>query len=484
MSFRKLPDFVAVTAAGIPAVLFAGGYLLTWERVLEPRYFLLHLLSAISASAVCLELSRRGAAAIAAWMSLVLIFVFGYLKFYWILFDPISPQQFFPEYVWPVFRQKELRLPVFSLLTLAFSASCVCILMLFRTMDRFNFRSSVERPAVTEAPGWGGLSLKLLYVLPALIFCILGVVRYFQIGIPGVFTQPLPLRLSGVLYYTQTIIIPCLILVQVMAATRASRAGAARCGIGLLIVWAVGDALVRGSRASLLMVPLLLIFLALNGGVKIRRREVVLVLAIALAALVVSPLGIQYRGLRGEGVGVFQALYELRAGVSLSFSGLYRTLVFFFFRIPGAETLLALLGMYAEPLGDKAVAVMRSADGLSGYITTKIFLSKFMTAYAPSYYGGAYLLGGYGGIIIGAAVSALLSVAGWLFLRGLRLAVLPIAATLYLLVLFFLLTEGPTSMIPKQAFFAIFSVVLCEVIVRSYFYFRGRKSRSGPNLKI
>ncbi|MCX5792252.1 MAG: hypothetical protein NTY45_08570, partial [Elusimicrobia bacterium] len=416
----------------------------------------------VSAFFAVYELQGRGREGAAAWLAVGVMLVFGYAKFYWIMADPVSPRVLFPRGIWPLFTEPDLFLPVFAVQTLAFSALCTGILIFFYAAD-----SCFGEPAPEPVPAGrdARLSKALILALPFFAAISLYAVATFKVGVLGLVSAPLPLHLSGVFYYFQTILLPVFILAQVYLSEKSGKIGLARAGIFLLFLWAGADALVRGSRASLVLAPLLTVFMAFCGGVKLRKWELAAIAAAVTVALLLAPLAVQYRLLRVQGLGVMETLFRLLACFSAGWASVFKTAVFFFFRVPGAETLFALLGMSSGPLKASAFGVILSPEGLPGYITKEIFRINYTMAFAPSFVGGAYVLWGYVGIAAFSAAGAGISVFGWKGLRRLPLRLMPVASAFFLLLFFWLVTEGLTPIVVKQVFSAAAACALCEVVL-------------------
>ena len=450
--------------AATPAALFMAAWALTASRLSTGSllYFALAAFSAICCGLLAYLLYPRGREALAAWLAVAVMLTAGYAKFFWLALDPSGADMFFPAWVWPMFRREDLLLPVLGAQTVAFAVFCAATLVAFRIQPRLN--SAAGEKSVRPVPA--GLPRALLLgLLPAVALSALAV-KTFSIGVLGVPTRPLPFRLSGAIFYLQTILLPVLMLSQIWLAEKSGRVGLARVGLALLFVWAGADAVVRGSRGSLMLAPLLTLFMAFCGGLKIRKWEALSIMAAVVAALLIAPLAVQYRVLRFQGAGLGETLLGLPDGLTTSLPILLHTGRFFFFRIPGAEMLFAMLGMQTAPLGAASAGVLFSPDGLPGYLTRNVMGVTYTMSFAPSFTGSGYLLWGWAGIALFSVAAAALAVFGWGALRRLNLRLLPVASTFFLLVFFWLLTEGLTPIVVKQAFSAAAACLLCEAALR------------------
>lgn len=453
-----------VSAAALlgPLILFIVAWGFTGSRVDGGLYYpALLALCAAACSAAAYTMAGRGRAALAGWLALAVMLLAGPVKYFWIVLSPAAPRMFFPAWVWPLFAQKELLLPVFCLQAGAFTALCCCLAA---------FIAMAGKPAVegtaTGAAAEGKAAAALAAVLPLLAAASFLLVKQFQIGVLGLPPRPLPFRLSGIIFYLQTILLPVLILVQIWLAHKNSRSSLARAGLLLLFIWAGGDALARGSRGSLLLAPLLTVFLAACGGFKLRRGETAFIAGAVLAALLLAPLAVEYRVLRAQGLGLGDTLARLPSGFTSSLPGLFGTAAFFFLRIPGAEMLFAMAGLGAVPLGGAAAGVLLSPEGLPGYLTKTVIGVPYTMSFAPSLAGSGYLLFGYPGVLLFSALAAGLAVFGWTALLRPELKLRPVFQAFFLLLFFWLLTEGLTPIVVKQFFSAAAALLLCEWALR------------------
>lgn len=455
-----------IVIAGLPLLFFGVSYAFTFGKFPEAvwRYSFLTLLSSVSTSALFLFLARRQCASPAALLAISIMLVFGYFKFYWILFDSVTVLQFFPVEAWPAFKDSGILLNSLSLLTLGFVIMALAIIVCCYWQEKLLPKSVQNVYAAQEHDSRvsSGLLAVLLILLPVFLYLI----WKCRIGIQSMPAEPLPMRLSGIIYYFHSMMIPGLILTQIAHATRAGKTWLPRAGICLLIVWAVSDAAIRGSRGTIFLAPLMLFFLSMTGGLRFRKAEVLTIVSLVFLAILVVPIVAQYRFLRAvDGLGVWQAFSIMSANISLNGQVLFQSMVFIFFRIPGVETLIAVVGMDAAPLGIRAFDVLASSGGLDGYLTRDIFHVKFITSYAPSFVAGAYLLGGPALIATVSAIMAVVVFFGWRCVLSCGIKNTSMAGVFFLLLVFWGMTEGFTSIFFKQVIVACMVVLILELIL-------------------
>lgn len=427
-------------------------------------YFLATLASAIAGAAAVYELGRNGKDLLAAWLALIIMLVFGYFKFYLLLYSPLSANLVFPAYIWPAFAQKELLLSGFFLYTLAFVSLCSGLLLFsrfFRGALLSNSEYAVDKDQAAAA------SRRLLILITVLIPVCIFAINIFQVGMSGMPSVYLPMRLSGVLYYSQTILLPGLMLSQIYAATVSEKERQVKAGLLLLVLWAYADALLRTTRSSLLLAPLLIVFLSLTGGLKVKPRQAALIAFLAFAALCLLPFLSKYRELRIAGFDVLHSLFSSFFGGNKYPVNMFNPLSFVLFRIPGFEILVAALGTGPDIDVTRAWGILSSSGGLAEYLTRGIFGIKYVHSFAPSFVAGSYLLGGYPGILTASVLASLAVTMGWRGVNLLKLRVLPVARVFFLLLFFWLMTEGPTGILFKQVAAAFITIVICEAVFRA-----------------
>jgi hypothetical protein len=237
-----------------------------------------------------------------------------------------------------------------------------------------------------------------------------------------------------------------------------------------LLVHGVSDMLLRNSRSALLLSLLLLGFLVLSGGVILRRKEKILFGLVAIVALVLVPVMTDYRQVR-----LLQNLSHADALVSaLSNSSgrwadqFFAGVKFVMFRMPGIESLWCEIALGAKPLGVASLEILRSKNGMAGYLTYVIHPMKESnnTLLAPGFVGWFYMVGGLPIIIIGSAMTAFVTVAGWRYLGVRYLRVGPVAQAFLLWILFMVLTEGTVDSMSFMIVVGILTISFLELFMR------------------
>ncbi len=229
---------------------------------------------------------------------------------------------------------------------------------------------------------------------------LLGYIAYlYRIGQMGAPPGPaLPFRAKGIVFYGRQVVLPLLILYMIVIGTRLNNRWVVQSGILLLITHAVSDIFLRGTRSSLLLCALMLVFLMVSGGLKIRRLGMSVFLVGGLTAIWLMPTVMNYRVLR------FTSTDSMYSAMAKAFSGssegglaqLFRALTDLYLRIPGIETLWAMSSLAATPLDGRLFEVIRSSFGVTGYLNFDVYRisPELYTLFAPGYIGWWYLAAG------------------------------------------------------------------------------------------
>lgn len=423
-------------------LLYASGYELTAAKLAAggAHYLLLNIVAA-AATAITLLKLRDYDTPPPAWMVFFVLLVFGYIKFYWLILDPTFAQTFFTSTVKLFFLDPAGLFNAFLIQTISFVVYC-SVLIGFSVISGKKHSGSEPNAAKEEelpCPAAARLFTSLvLFLMPLLMW----LVYKYKIGILGMPSKPLPLHFSGVIFYFQIIVLPGLILAQICAASRSGCLRLARAGGGLLLLWAIADAVLRTSRASLLLAPLLILFLALSGGLRFRKIEISAVLGAGFMAVFFLPQITKYRMLRMSTVTSFDSLVYLFYNFSIAPHDVLSSVAFLLFRVPGIETMVLVLGFPAPVIGAGFLKVLFSTEGLSGYITNHLMgiPPGEPMGFASSFLGGAYLCGGILAVIIASVLVGLTATYGWNVLKAFRLEILPVARAFFLILLFWGIT--------------------------------------------
>lgn len=456
------------SAAGLLLpVFFCAGYLVSAGFFPSRRaeYLLLNVLAASAAWLAFNSLAKRRGGNIAAWLVFFVLLVFGYAKFYWLLLAPGPVKEFFPEGpAWNYLGSPAVLLEAFLMQTLGFSAFC------FSLPITLKFMRTREAPVREPLKNLKVFLRPFLALITGGFFVSVFLVQKYKVGLLGMPSAPLPFHLSGLIFYLQTMALPIMLVTFIHLSEKAEEYWWSRTGMLLFAAWAAADALLRGSRASLMLVPLLGLFLALSGGIKVRKAESAAVLGMGFLAVFLSPLIWGYRVCRLSGLDSFSALISSISSFSPSFSGLTRSITFIFFRVPGIETSAIVAGSAMKPLGLKTFETLFFGGGFSWYLGQAALglPPNAANAFATPFIAQWHMAGGYAGIILAGAAAAVLSAYAWDRLVNLGFAAAPVTRAFFLLLLFWALTEGVSPALVKQTLVFLAVTLLLESGVRKF----------------
>jgi len=463
-------------------LLFVVGYALTksYFEFAIVEYFTYNLLACLACGTLLYQLKDFDQRYTAVWFTLVVLLTIYPLRFYWITLDPLPVQMMLPHNPYSEMIDNRLQLLyAFKLSVVNFAVFCCSVaamLCLFRHEDTL----APQRCFYNDTHVQEFVSKCLLVVLvPAIL--LLGYISHkyhiAEMGIsPG---DPLPFRLKGLIFYARTVFIPLLIILLICSAEWSGRNLMSRLGILILVGHGVLDMILRGSRSSLLLSLMLLIFLVMAGGIRLHRNEKILIgIAVAVAFFIVPFMTI-YRNQRAYlDLLTLNALSQAVIIAGDNWWGLFtQGIKFVFFRMPGVETTWCMLSWtgapsYFEsgvkPLGAQSLEAFRSPNGIAGYVTHNIYPFKITdnTLLAPSYVGWFYLVAGLPAVAFGGLFAAMSSFLGWRLLNRNYLECAPIAQVFFLWMLFIALTEGTLDGMGRIMLSGLASLIIVEFGLR------------------
>jgi hypothetical protein len=409
---------------------------------------------------------------LAIWMVVIIFLATYFLRYPVLLFDPSFVVMTHPGAARTVFRNEQMGLVnALKLTSFVFVVFCIVAGSILRR-ERAKPNTACQFPAELnrQISVW-------LFIFVALLLVVLGYVSYvYKIGkmgsAPG---EPLPYRLKGIVFYARHVFIPLLILALACNATFVRNHRMLYASLILLAIHGVSDALLRGSKSSLLLCLLLAVFLAVSGGLKIRYKGMLLLCGLVLLAILLIPTINMYRSLRNESVdGMWELFYSALTTANHDlFSVIKTSFILVYFRIPGIETTWAITSLVSEPLDDRLFNIIRSPFGVTGYLSFDIYQVPMndYTLFAPGFVGWLYLAWGWISLTLGGALLAILCVNLPRVIYGGYLRWAPLANTFFLWVLFISLTDGTLD-----SNFLLIAAGIASLIVLEFF---GRTMKIG-----
>lgn len=467
-------EFIARIKWVLPVVFFAGYFLtLKYFDNNSVEYLAYNLLAAASCAILLTQIKLFDQKFVAVWMALILFMMVYFIRFYWISIDTSPVEIMLPvnSYIVMV-ADRDALLQAFKLSVMAFAGFSLSAATLLFFMGKNN--GNVCQYDDNTHSALSGLIAKRSLLVVTLLMMVLAYVTYkYHIGEMGAPSgEALPFRLKGVVFYARTMLIPLVILLAIYLAQRSGHILTSRLGIVILVMNGVIDMLLRNSRSGLLLSLLLLVFLMLAGGIKLRSKEKVFLGVMITFAFFMIPIMTQYRQMR-----LLENLPHVEAFSSaLNVVGkdwvkqIFKGMEFILFRMPGIETLWSLISLRAEPLGIHSIDVIHSKNGIAGYLTYVIHPMKVenYTLLAPGFVGWFYLVAGLPAIVLGSMFTGALSVLGWKFLDRRYIESGKIAQVFFLWMLFMALTEGTLDSMILMFMVGIITIVAMETGLRMF----------------
>lgn len=453
-------------------LLFVIGYAFTRTRFnfAAGEYLFFNLLAFATCAVLLTQLKAFELRYVAVWLGLTVIATVYFLRFYWIAIDPLPVKIMLPlnPYLEMIGQNRPL-INAFKLSVVAFAAFGLSAAAMLYWLRRQDIPARQDISHNDKRTQWFVTKLSLIVLVPLMM--LLSYVSYkYHIGEMGASSgEALPFRLKGIVFYARIVFIPLLILLLIYAAERSGRAVVSRLGIFLLMSHGVVDMLLRGSRSSLLLSMLLLVFLVAAGGIRLRRNEKMLIGITVILAFIMVPVMTAYRNQRLEGLLLMDALNGAIFIVGDNWWDTFsQGIKFVLFRMPGVESVWCMLAQGAKPLGMQSIEVLRSINGMAGYLSFHIYPLKLEnnTLLAPSFVGWFYLVAGLPAVVFGGLFAAALSVFGWKFLSHRYLECGPVAQVFLLWMLFVALTEGTLDTMVYMVLVGIVCIIGIEFSLR------------------
>lgn len=456
-------------------LVFVVGYIVTYKEYshVSSDFIIYNLLALTSCVILLSQLNAYNKHYSAIWLGLAVFLVVYVIRFYWLTIDLDAVRVMLPSRVYIKIIEEKTLFEGFKISVISFSIfSIVTAALLYF----FRIKMTTKVNVASKDAAYHLFIIKLFFAIVPLLIIVLAIVSHkYHIGEMGAESgEPLPFRLKGIIFYARFVMIPLMILLIIELSERHGHMIASRFGIALLMTHGVVEMLLRGSRSSILLIILLLVFLIISGGLKLYRKEKMLAFVVLILGLFMIPIMTEYRQLRLlEHLTVIDALttsvYHL--GIN-SWSTLLAGVEFVLFRMPGVEAVSAIEAMTRsmdlEPLGIHAIDVLKSKQGIAGYLTNVLYSIpvESNTLSAPSFVGWFYLVGGMPAVIAGAILLSILVIFGWRLLNSKSLVCRPVVQTFFLWVLFIALTDGVLDSMAFMIVVGVLVLVGFEIVMK------------------
>ncbi|MBC7489242.1 MAG: hypothetical protein H7240_03900 [Glaciimonas sp.] len=356
---------------------------------------------------------------------------------------------------------------------IAFASFCGSVAIFLKLQKRNVLRLPIQSEDETvEVKQIFGRALLTLTAFAAVMLAYISFqYKIGEMGSPS--GTALPFRIKGLIFYARIICVPLILLFSIYLLDRSDDFRWSRVGIMILLLNGIVDMFLRNSRSSLLLALLLIGFLIFVNGVRLRHKEKVFLGAVALFALFMVPIMTEYRHMRTalklSQFNAILAVFEHTGGNWIQ--QLADAIKFVLFRMPGIESLWCQLALGARPLGLHSFEIIRSTNGIAGYLTFAIHPMKLgdNTLLAPGFVGWLYMVGGAPIIILGSSIIGFITVYIWKLLAVIFTNSYVIAKVFLLWMLFIALTEGTLDSMGLMITAGITTIIFVEVLVRRLF---------------
>jgi hypothetical protein len=463
--------------------IFIIGYLFTAHNFEDKYYEYLAytIIASISCVALLVRIELFNNKYIAVWVALLLLTFLYIIRFYWVSIDAFAVQRMLPRNSYnTMVADRSALLAAYKLSVASFASFCFSVIATL---------SFIQNGCINDIASGSNLHLfriiarrSLLITLVLLIFLayISAENHIGEMGVaPGV---ALPFRMKGVIFYARTVIIPLFLLSSIYIAGRGEDFITSRLGLIILLLNGVLDMLLRNSRSSFLLVILLLIFLMLSNGIKLRRTEKVVFSFLMILAFLMVPLMTEYRSFRAEySLSHLESLYGAINSVGKNWvTQIINGIEFVLFRMPGLEAIWSIIANRGEPLGLNSINIILSKNGIAGYLTYVIHSMKETdnNLLAPGFVGWFYLVGGLPIVILGSLITGFLTVTCWRFIDIRYLRSGPVAQVYFLWMLFLAITDGALDSITYIIIIGLITMAAIEVGLR---YLKRREASINAN---
>ncbi|MFA6051833.1 MAG: hypothetical protein WC762_04510 [Methylobacter sp.] len=467
----------------LPLVFFCGYFLtLKYFDTKSVEYSAYNLLATVSCAVLLAQIKLFEQKFVAVWIALILFILVYFIRFYWVTIDALPVQIMLPRIPYnAMVADRNALLHAFKLSVMAFTSFSFSAVALLFFMRKQNSRVSQYSGNSTLS----GLLAKRSLLVVTLLMMVLAYLTYkYHIGEMGASSsrEALPFHLKGVIFYIRIVAIPLIILLSIYLAERSGHILTSRLGVLILMMHGIIDMLLRNSRSSLLLSLLLVLFLMLADGIKLRRKEKVFLGVMITVAFVMIPIMTEYRQIRVSSDLTYIEAFSnaLNIGGKDLLAQIFKGLEFVLFRMPGIESLWCMIASKGEPLGIHVIDVINSKNGIAGYLTYIIYSMDEAdnTLLAPGFVGWFYLVAGFPAIVLGSLFVGALSVLGWKFLGCRYVESGPVAQAFFLWMLFMALTEGTLDSMVYMFFVGLITIVVLEIGLRVF----ARRRAYGFNL--
>ena len=405
---------------------------------------------------------------IAVWFFICLFSYLYFIRFFWLIVDPtpVFPMLHIFSYIIITSNVGALY-DAYILSSSVFMIFCM-LSMLFNNLLNVN-RMPLKKINIINLNKIHASVIILLITNSFLIIILSFLMQKYKIGIMGFNNiNPLPFKLTGIIFYFKIITIPLMLLMAISLSNMVNNLQLTRLSILVFLLNSCYDMLLRNSRGSLLFSLLILLILIIVTQIKLKKIDFITLFILLLLSLIFVPIAIEYRKIR---TNFDMSIYEsLMINLKINYIDIiyqfFDGLLFVLFRFPGIESLWSLLALTEQPiLQGKVWNVIFEPGGISAYLTKFIHFIPGNSYAAPGLIGWFYIIGGIVSVVIGSIIFSFISVYIWTNIINHKLIVFKETSKVFYLWIFFLsITDGNIDGLLLSLIVGIFTIIIQNII--------------------
>ena len=244
------------------------------------------------------------------WFFISIFSFLYFVRFYWITLDPLPIFPMLQNSTYIIINTNKLALlNSFFLASLTYIIFCVFYIYLNKKFYSSYFYINNDLNNYLKNKIYiDKLNNKIFYICILFIFILSYLTYKYDIGVMGKKNEiNLPYKLTGIIFYIKSIVIPLMILMIISLANKNNNTLMCRLAILLFLTNSCFDMLLRNSRGTLLFSLLILLLFVILINIRIRMFEIASLSSIFLISVFLVPIFIAYRQIRN---GLNLSIYE------------------------------------------------------------------------------------------------------------------------------------------------------------------------------
>jgi len=460
--------------------LFLIGYFMTAYRMEKNgiEYFFLTVLSMIVCWLLLFQIYKPITFSLPIWIMFSYFIIAYYLKFYWLVLNPNFAFQ--RSYLLlQVIDSEEILISTYRIVTYSFVGFCAIAWIFLNKIKTKKIDLVFQRIDSDKIIYWKQLNLFILPLVFILIFFSNYLMYSKNIAIMGAKSVYLPFRLAGIIFYTNAVIIPGILIFLCWLNYQKKTRIYFLLSISLLILHGLAQTLIRTSKGVIIGILICIIFLLIIERIKFSKGKLLFFGISILLIFILYPIISNYRWIRvvnpkaGLFSGISKSIMILISNSDGGFGNIFvNTFNSMFHRLTGVESLMMIISKGFNPLG---IGALKNFSIFGGCGIAKIFTIEvegipeyIVHNSATSFLGWFYMVGGYWFAIFGTIFFISIIWIVWLWILKANLKCKPIALILYLSMLVGWILDGCLDTIFNWGTLSTIAVIICcELLLRT-----------------